>query len=64
MSPPAPSFEPPRQPPASAGRDEVDAYLWRAFRFHSRTFSLATRLLPRRVHLPVATLYLYCRTVD
>lgn len=51
-------------PPPSAGRAEEDRYLWRAFRHHARTFSLATRLLPRRVRLPVATLYLYCRTVD
>jgi phytoene synthase len=42
----------------------VDRYLWQAFRYHSRTFSLATRLLRREVRLPVATLYLYCRTVD
>lgn len=41
-----------------------DTTLWEDFRAHSRTFSLATRLLPRDVQLPVATLYLYCRSVD
>jgi len=41
-----------------------DRALWDDFRAHSRTFSLATRLLPRDVQLPVATLYLYCRSVD
>lgn len=41
-----------------------DRSLWDDFRAHSRTFSLATRLLPRDVQLPVATLYLYCRSVD
>lgn len=41
-----------------------DQTVWDDFRAHSRTFSLATRLLPREVQLPVATLYLYCRTVD
>lgn len=41
-----------------------DRTLWDDFRAHSRTFSLATRLLPRDVQLPVATLYLYCRSVD
>ncbi len=54
----------PLPPPAGASRAAEDRYLWRAFRHHSRTFSLATRLLPARVRLPVATLYLYCRTVD
>ena len=38
--------------------------LWNGFHHHSRTFSLAARLLPRRVRLPVATLYLFCRRVD
>lgn len=51
-------------PPAGAGRDAEDRYLWRSFRHHSRTFSLAARLLPGEVRLPVATLYLYCRTID
>ncbi|NNF57868.1 MAG: phytoene/squalene synthase family protein [Rhodothermaceae bacterium] len=50
--------------PAGASRAEEDRYLRRAFRHHSRTFSLATTLLPRRVRLPIATVYLYCRTVD
>ncbi len=54
----------PLPPPPDAPRAEADRYLWRAFRHHSRTFSLATRLLPGEVRLPVATLYLYCRTVD
>lgn len=52
------------QPPAGASPREEDRYLRAAFRYHSRTFSLATRLLPKPVRLPVATLYLYCRTVD
>ncbi|HYE95879.1 MAG TPA: phytoene/squalene synthase family protein [Rubricoccaceae bacterium] len=47
-----------------ASRAEEDRFLRLAFRHHSRTFSLATQLLPRNVRLPVATLYLYCRTVD
>lgn len=38
--------------------------LWNGFYHHSRTFSLAARLLPRRVRMPVATLYLFCRRVD
>lgn len=61
MNPLAP---PPPLPPAGASRAQENRYLWRAFRHHSRTFSLATLLLPGRVRLPVATLYLYCRTVD
>ena len=52
------------QPPTGASPREEDRYLRTAFRYHSRTFSLATRLLPKPVRLPVATLYLYCRTVD
>ncbi|MEM1042677.1 MAG: phytoene/squalene synthase family protein [Bacteroidota bacterium] len=55
---------PPLPPTGRASRAEEDRYLWQAFHHHSRTFSLATRLLPSRVRLPVATLYLYCRTVD
>lgn len=51
-------------PPSGATRTAEDRYLRRAFRHHSRTFSLAARLLPAPVRLPVATLYLYCRTVD
>ena len=57
-----PSTEP--EPPLGAGRRAEDRYLRRAFWHHSRTFSFATRLLPRPVRLPVATVYLYCRTVD
>ncbi|GAB5534580.1 MAG: phytoene/squalene synthase family protein [Rubricoccaceae bacterium] len=52
------------EPPANSSPREEDRYLRTAFRYHSRTFSLATRLLPKPVRLPVATLYLYCRTVD
>ena len=64
-APPVASFrEPPAPPPPGAGRGAEDRYLRRAFRHHSRTFSLATRLLPRRERVPVAVLYLYCRTVD
>ena len=54
----------PARPPCGASRAAEDRYLQRAFRHHARTFSLAARLLPRRVRLPVATLYLFCRTVD
>lgn len=43
---------------------ETDAQLWQAFRYHSRTFSFAARLLPRELQLPVATLYQFCRSVD
>ena len=57
-------FRAPDPPPDGASRRAEDRYLRRAFRHHSRTFSLATRLLPRRERLPVAVLYLYCRTVD
>ncbi|HLT46499.1 MAG TPA: phytoene/squalene synthase family protein [Rubricoccaceae bacterium] len=60
---PAPRAVPAR-PPRGAARAAEDRYLRRAFRHHARTFSLAARLLPRHVRLPVATLYLYCRTVD
>lgn len=42
---------------------EDEAY-WQAFRYHSRTFSLAARLLPAPVRTPVSTLYLFCRAVD
>lgn len=53
------------QPPApGASREAQDDYLRAAFRHHSRTFSFAARLLPEAVRLPVATVYLYCRTVD
>ncbi len=61
---PAPAFVGPEAPAPDASRGDEDRYLRRAFRHHSRTFSLATRLLPRAERLPVAVLYLYCRTVD
>lgn len=51
-------------PTVSRQRADEDRHLWRQFQHHSRTFSLATRLLPRVVRLPIATVYLYCRTVD
>ena len=54
----------PPGPAAGASRRAEDRYLWRSFRHHSRTFSLASRLLPGPVRLPVATLYHYCRTID
>ena len=41
-----------------------DGAVWADFRAHSRTFSMAARLLPREVQTPVATLYLFCRAVD
>jgi phytoene synthase len=43
---------------------EQDRLLRRTFRAHSRTFSLASRFLPRAARLPTAAVYLYCRTVD
>lgn len=55
---------PPSQLREGLSRRDEDAFLRAAFRHHSRTFSLATWLLPRRERLPVATLYMYCRTVD
>ena len=45
-------------------RADEDRWIWESFRSHSRTFSLATYLLPRSVQMPIATLYLYCRRVD
>ncbi len=63
-APDRPAFAAPAHPAAGASRRDEDRFLRRAFRHHSRTFSLATRLLPRRERLPVAVLYLYCRTVD
>jgi 15-cis-phytoene synthase len=58
------AYSAPLPPAPAASRAEEDRYLWDAFRFHSRTFSLASRLLRREVHLPVATLYMFCRTID
>lgn len=51
-------------PPPPPPRVENDLHLWQAFRHHSRTFSFAARLLPAEVRLPIATLYLFCRSVD
>lgn len=51
-------------PPTLPTSVDNDRRLWQAFRYHSRTFSMAARLLPADVRLPVATLYLFCRTVD
>lgn len=45
-------------------QSDEDRRIWRQFRHHSRTFSLATRLLPPSVQMPIATLYLFCRRVD
>jgi phytoene synthase len=45
-------------------RADEDQWIWKSFRYHSRTFSLATRFLPRSVQMPIATLYLFCRRVD
>ena len=54
--------------PGGAGgggsRRAQDRLLRRTFRDHSRTFSLASRFLPRAARLPTAAVYLYCRTVD
>ncbi|MEM0962252.1 MAG: phytoene/squalene synthase family protein [Bacteroidota bacterium] len=60
----ASQYRAPTPPAPGASRRAEDRYLRRAFRHHSRTFSLATRLLPKDERLPVAVLYLYCRTVD
>jgi len=51
-------------PPTLPPRIETDQHVWEAFRYHSRTFSMAARLLPRHVQMPIATLYLFCRRVD
>jgi phytoene synthase len=45
-------------------RADEDQWIWESFRYHSRTFSLAARLLPSTVQMPVATLYLFCRHID
>lgn len=45
-------------------RTDENQWIWESFRYHSRTFSLAARFLPRTVQMPVATLYLFCRRVD
>lgn len=50
--------------PDLESRAEQDTWLWQSFRYHSRTFSMAARLLPKRVQIPVAVLYLFCRKVD
>ena len=50
--------------PTLTSRADEDRWIWRSFRYHSRTFSLAARLLPASVQMPVATLYVFCRTVD
>lgn len=59
LSSTAPSVEAPLVADAQEARE-----LWASFRQHSRSFSFAARLLPRRVQLPIATLYLYCRSID
>jgi len=43
---------------------DEDQRIWESFRQHSRTFSFAARLLPRKVQMPIATLYMFCRRVD
>jgi len=45
-------------------RADENQRIWDAFQHHSRTFSLAARLLPRPVQMPIATLYMFCRRVD
>lgn len=45
-------------------RADENQWIWNSFQYHSRTFSLAARFLPRPVQMPIATLYLYCRRVD
>lgn len=51
-------------PPTLTTQADENRWIWRSFRYHSRTFSLAARMLPRTVQMPVATLYLFCRKVD
>ncbi len=50
--------------PTLTPQTDEDQWIWDTFYYHSRTFSLAARLLPRSVQLPIATLYLFCRRVD
>lgn len=50
--------------PTLTTRTDENQWIWETFYYHSRTFSLAARLLPRSVQLPIATLYLFCRRVD
>lgn len=50
--------------PSSATRSDENRWIWQSFYYHSRTFSLAARLLPRSVQMPIATLYMFCRRVD
>lgn len=50
--------------PTLTSQTDEDRWIWETFYYHSRTFSLAARLLPRSVQLPIATLYLFCRRVD
>ena len=45
-------------------RADENEWIWDSFQYHSRTFSLAARFLPRPVQMPIATLYLFCRRVD
>jgi phytoene synthase len=45
-------------------RADENQWIWESFQYHSRTFSLAARFLPRPVQMPIATLYLFCRRVD
>lgn len=38
--------------------------IWQEFNQHSKSFSFATRLLPRPVQYPISVLYYYCRFID
>lgn len=51
-------------PPSPGQPDDEEQWIWDSFRRHSRTFSLATYLLPPSVQMSIATLYLFCRRVD
>lgn len=62
LSVPRPASRPETAAPA-LGQSEAE-FLWRFFGQHSKTFSLASRLLPTRLRQPIATLYYYCRMVD
>lgn len=59
-----PEGSPPSSAPPGARRAWEDAHIWNVFRYYSRTFSFAARLLPVPMRMPIATLYFYCRTID
>lgn len=50
--------------PGLAQFNDEEQWIWQSFRHHSKTFSLATYLLPPSIQMSVATLYLFCRRID